>query len=318
MHLKKLILIISILAITSVLIFTEAIAQNYTVIAVKGAIKSKKMGKNIRPGDELALDDNLTFKTKTDFVSLISAENQRKYIAYPLKKFKRKKAVYNMQFLLKDATPGFIPVMPYLGSVEDAKVYFTSRPFLLFGPDSKIKVNKKAFPMSRALFFYVNYDYKDDNVDKKLDYKADTLIFIKRNIFKIDGKEVDSKYADRFRLYYYNQPKTKITSIGKWSPIFIVDERLKEETDILYNKLKSVNVEDSILVKEFTGFLYDHYGNMIATDLQDWMAEQYPSVKFPAIRQTPAPAAVPLAAEKKKKPAKKSNKIKKVKLGQKK
>lgn len=145
--------------------------------------------------------------------------------------------------------------------------------------------------MSRAVFFYVNYDFKDDNVDKKLDYKGDTLVFIKKNIFKIDGKEVDGKFADNFKLYYYNQPKNKHTPLGKWIPYFIVDERLKEELDVLIGQLRNRNATDETIVTEVAGFLLTHYGNMVGNDFKQWWRDNYPSISYPAAPAATTPQA---------------------------
>lgn len=276
-----------------VLIFTlslvnQSFGQDYTVIAVRGSVKSKKTGKPLRPGDIIPLNDQVTFKDKNDFVSLITTEGARKYFNYPLKRFRKKKANYDIQMIVKDGAQPYLPVTPILETVDQAKVFFASSGFLLFGPDSKIKMPKKVWPFSRALFFYVNYDYKEDNVDKKLDYKGDTLVFIKKNIFKIDGKEVDGKYAENFKLYYYNQPKNKHTFIGKWKPYFVIDERLKEETDVLIAQLKNRKASDETVVSEIAGFLATQYGNMIAEDFKEWMRENYPSINYPAVTLTPA------------------------------
>jgi hypothetical protein len=124
----------------------------------------------------------------------------------------------------------------------------------------------------------MNYDFKEDNIDKKLDYKNDTLIMIKRNLFKIDGKEVDGKFAENFKFYYYDQPKNKHTFLGKMTPYFPVDERLKEETDVIVTKLQQINATEEAIVKELGGFILQHYGTVISGDFTQWILEIYPSL----------------------------------------
>ncbi len=289
------------------LIFTFSLvhwskAQDYTVVAVRGSVKSKKTGKPLRPGDIIPPDDIITFKDKADFATLLTKEGALKYFKYPKKRFRKKKAIYDLPLILQDGAQPFVPVTPIVNSVEIAKAFFASSGFLLFGPDSKIRMDKKVWPFSKAYFFYVNYDYKDDNVDKKLDFKGDTLVFVKKNIFKIDGKEVDGKYAENYKLYYYFQPKNKHTFIGKWKPYFIVDERLKEETDVLVGQLKNLNATDTSIVMGVAGFLATQYGNMIAEDFTQWMKENYPSLLLPVIpKAVAAPIKVDEKAEAKKK-----------------
>ena len=188
----------------------------------------------------------------------------------------------------------FSPIDPAFVTIDDAKLFFSTRPFLFLGPDSRLKVPKKLFPMSRALFFYMNYDYKEDNIDKKIDYKGDTVVFVKRNLFKIDGKEVDGKFAENFKFYYYNQPKNKHTFLGKMTPYFPVDERLKEETDVLVVRLQQRNALPEAIVKELAGFLLQHYGTMISADFGQWVKENYPAL---AAAVTTAAAEAALQAQ---------------------
>ena len=92
---------------------------------------------------------------------------------------------------------------------------------------------------------------------------------------------MDSKYAENFKLYYYNQPKTKHTLIGKWKPVFPLDERLREETDVLINLLNAKKAEDQTLVTELAGFLNQHYGNFESEDFKQWVKENYPTITMP-------------------------------------
>jgi len=276
------------------LLFSAATAQDYLVVGVKGNIKSKKNNKTLRPGDLIPESDLLTFKTADDFVTLYTKEGTRKIARYPETRFRQKNAVQELPLIVADGAPSSLPIDPFFAKVEDAKKFFSERGFILFGPESRIKVPKSLFPLSKALFFYVNYDFKEDNVDKKVDYKADSVIFIKKNIFKIDGKEVDGKFAENWRLYYYFQPKNKHTFLGKFKPVFPVDERLKEETDVLVNMLKAKNATDETIVVELAGYMNQHYGNMIADDFRQWVAEQYPKIVLPKFEKAVAPVSTAL------------------------
>ena len=276
-----------ILLILFVLNLTFVWGQNLHVIAVKGNIKSKKLGKNLRPGDIIPSEDIVTFRDKDDFLTLYTVDGVRKFVAYPEKRFKKKKNIFNLPEVLKDGQPSIIPVNPELKILEDSRLFFTTRPFLVLGGEMKMSLPKALFPMSKALFFYVNYDFKEDNIDKKIEYKIDSLIIRKRDMFKIDGKEVDSKYAENFKLYYYNQPKTKHTLIGKWKPMFPIDERLREETDVLLNLLKQKNADDTLIVTEMAGFFNQHYGNVESENFKKWIHDNYPTLTIPS----PVPSA---------------------------
>jgi hypothetical protein len=256
----------------------ESMGQNFYVIAARGNVKSKTKGKNLRSGDIIPLTDEVTFSEASDLLSLMTDEGARFVVAYPGKRFKKRKSQFPLQEVKLPGAPATFPVDPVLASIEDAKLFFSTRPFVFLGPDSRLKVNKKVFPLSRALFFYMNYDFKDDNIDKKIDFKGDTLIMIKRNLFKIDGKEVDGKFAENFKFYYYNQPKNKHHFLGKMTPYFPVDERLKEETDVIVTRMQQSNATPEAIVNELGGFILQHYGTVISGDFTQWIMEIYPAL----------------------------------------
>lgn len=279
----------------------QTFGQNLYVIAARGNVKSKKTGKNLRSGDIIPTDDILTFRDQTDLLSLMTEEGARFVVAYPLKRFKKKKAEYPLDLVRTQGAPATYPADPSFFSNAEAKAFFSTRPFVFLGPETRFRMNKKVFPMSRALFFYMNYDFKEDNIDKKIDYRGDTVILAKRALFKIDGKEVDGKYAENFQFYYYNQPKNQHTFLGKMQPYFPVDERLKEETDVLVNRLTLRQATPETIVKELAGFMQQHYGNVWGSDLTQWVKEQYPALAGAAdaayaVAQTEADAAAKVAA----------------------
>jgi hypothetical protein len=270
----------------------QVTAQNLSVIAVRGAVKSKKIGKTIRTGDLLPPDDALTFRDASDMLSLVSAEGQRLTVVYPAKRFKKSKVNFDLASLVQNAPAGLVPQEPVFKTPEEAKLYFSQRPFLFLGQETRIKMPKGLFPQSRALFFYMNYDYKNDNIDKKIEYKGDTMVLAKRALFKIDGKEVDGKFAENFSFYYYNQPKTKHTFLGKMTPYFPVDERLKEETDILVKILETKNATGTAIYQEVAGFMLSHYGTVVGSDFLEWMKVHYPKIAYVA-PPPPPPSLTP-------------------------
>lgn len=262
----------------------QVLGQNLYVIAARGNIKSQIKGKNLRSGDVIPANDELIFTDETDKLSVISEEGVRYIARYPRKRFRKRKNQFPFQEIKTLGTVGQFPVDPPITNVEETKKFFSDSSFVFLGPDTRLKVHKKLFPMSRALFFYINYDYKEDNIDKKIDYKADTLILIKRNLFKIDGKEVDGKFAENYSLYYYSQPKNKHTFLGKMKPFFPVDERLKEETDVLTTRLRQKGATNDVVIKELAGFINQHYGTVISNDFSQWIVETYPVLTSDALR----------------------------------
>lgn len=64
-----------------------------------------------------------------------------------------------------------------LNSVVELEQFFKNRQILAFEGTTKLNISNKAFPMDETTFFYLIYNYDEENIPKQLDSSGDTLIF---------------------------------------------------------------------------------------------------------------------------------------------
>ncbi|HRH34940.1 MAG TPA: hypothetical protein PKY12_07760, partial [Catalimonadaceae bacterium] len=184
------------------------LAQNYTyyVLTMKGSVISKNMGREFQTGDIISSDDELTFKGESDMVGMIRSDGKR----FILKNMKEKKGA-----LLKYEEAKMIGKTRVewknltLNTLDDLKEYFCEAPFIFLDTIARIKINQKTFAQNGAQFFYFHFMWKGPNgvesVDKKLEYKRDTLLLRQSTIFKVDKKPIEQKDVTDYNLMYYNR-----------------------------------------------------------------------------------------------------------------
>ena len=93
-----------------------------------------------------------------------------------------------------------------INNALDFQKYFgTSLAFI--GENFKIKVSDNAYPQNDENFFYLRYQWAAEQINKKLTYRADTLILNKEELLKVDGKKISKEETSDYYLYYYNASK---------------------------------------------------------------------------------------------------------------
>lgn len=86
----------------------------------------------------------------------------------------------------------------------------------ILGDSFSVKVSSTSYPMDDNKFFYVQYQYQGEAINKKLANKEDNLIISVDEFFAIDGKAIPSEEVSDIKLFYYNaesQESMMMTSV---------------------------------------------------------------------------------------------------------
>jgi len=223
----------------------ESVSQ-YKVIKVSGKIIYIKTGTDMKMGDTYLNGTPIEFKTDESRAAIVSNTSGR--------------------FILQPTTKGKPKVIPAASNVTsragalinliDLQNYFSGR-YLIFDSE-KLLIGQEAFPMNENAFFYIKYNYNNESIAKKLEYLDNHLIIDKKELFKIDGKEIDIQEKE-MTLYYRNEGKSFI--ISQFTPVFPDLKILKEEIDVLLSNLSDKNNEDKL--SEITAYLNEFYIKML-------------------------------------------------------
>ncbi len=249
---------------------TAAQKHSYFVLTMKGSVRSENMGREFQTGDIISTDDELTFKGDQDMVGMIRSDGKR----FVLKNTKEKKgtklkwaaarALGKTRIEWKNLT---------LNTMEDLQDYFCEHPYIFLDSIAKIRINQKTYPQNGAQFFYFHFMWKGPNgeeeVNKKLDFKKDTLILKQATIFKVDKKPIVRQDVRDYKLMYYNRGES--VKVGPFDVVFPDQEKMKTEIKILVDILKRNNSPAKNIHSECEAYIRQFYGSIDKINLTHWL-----------------------------------------------
>jgi hypothetical protein len=151
--------------------------------------------------------------------------------------------------------------------------YFNEK--LLVVDNLKIRINSKTFPMTENSYFFIRYMYNGDEINKRLSYKADTLVIDKNELYTVDGKPIPNPDINQMSLYYYEiiDDNSKATYISSFDLIFIPREQLKNEVKIIIDECK--NKPYDAIIAEVYDYLSTFYGAVDKSYVESWVNEDF-------------------------------------------
>lgn len=258
------------LFLLSLTISLTLFGQDYYILQVKGIVKKNKTGELIKTKDVVKADDQLIFSSSSDAVAVVSPKSGR-FILKPGKQIKSNELISYVKDALSPASTRLSTRSGGLNNILDLKTLF-AQPILLL-PELHYKVNYKSFPIAEKTFFYIQYLYKGELINKQLQINTDSLLIINRvDLFKIDGKPVDESEIKNFVLHYYSEKGPILIS-----PIsFILADltAVKNEVDVLVETLGTSEKDSSKTQNEILNYLSEQYGKVDGPNLQHWLEQK--------------------------------------------
>lgn len=235
--------------------------ESYKVIKVQGSIILDKSQAELMRGTTFAEDDELTFKSTGARAAVINPQQGRFIL-----KSDNSDAVYAKAYL----TPAMSNISSRSGAIltiNDLKMHFEGNYAII--DKAEIKVSSQNFPMNEKAFFYIQYIYKGEKINKQLEAKGDLMIIEKNELFKIDGKPISADGISQMTLFYYKkETESKSTKINTFNLTFINKKELKEEIKLLLSELKGKKKQEKI--DEIIGYIFDMYGKADKKAIEEW------------------------------------------------
>lgn len=232
---------------------------NYKVIKINGQILFVKTGVDMKRGDVFASGTALDFVTVTSRAAVMSQSTR--YVLQANSKGKVK---------ILPATSNITSRSGALINLIDLQNHFSGR-YLIFD-NEKLQIGKEAFPMDKAHFFYVKYDYNGEEIAKQLSYEDNFLFIKKEELFKVDGVGIPVEEKEMI-LYYRDDESKKSYRINSFTPVFPDLKELKIEVEILLDALGQVSAEKKMA--EITAYLNDFYGKPQKDNLTNWLEGEF-------------------------------------------
>jgi hypothetical protein len=249
------------------LISTATLGQDYYVLQVKGKVKSLKTGKEIKTNDVIKADEQLSFSAASDAVAVVSAKAGR-FVLKPGKPNKSNEFLAYVKDALSQANNRLSTRAGIFNNVVDFKTYFEKPVYLM--PEQSFEVSREAYKISENAFFYINYMYGKEEINKQLDYVNANVIYIKRDdLFKVDKEPINPEEAKNLQLFYYTSAGvTPITSItfNVTDPVIV-----KAELDVLQKALAASGAPSKKVKDEIIAYLQENYGKVEEANVVKWL-----------------------------------------------
>ena len=254
--------------IVMILVSFHVNAQTYSVIHIKGKLVDKVTGKEISRGDKIDEETEIIFDSPDALAAVISSERGR-FILKPGSNNDSKQSSELMGFvknMILPAQGGLSTRGGAINTLFDLKNYLGSR-FLILGDRTLIGINTNTLPMDENNFFYLRYNYKKETINKRLSTTDDSLIFNWREIYTIDGNEIEYNRETQVILFYYNQLEKESIQVASFNLIVPDQEDVFKEFCIY----KENSADEKSLMNAFYAHVTAFYGGIAFLDLKNWL-----------------------------------------------
>ncbi len=255
--------------LTAILIATfvlSAYAQSdeYKVIKVQGQILHKSRNDYLNTGDIFRDQDPLEFN-EASRAAVINPDKGRLIIT--ASNFSN----------LASASSNYLPAMSNIATrgvginnSMDLRNSFEDNTVVL--DNTVMVIGADDYKMDEKNFFYIRYFYDNEEINKKLEHRGDTLIINRDNLFTIDGDMVEVPEKQFVTLYFYKND-SESEMIKSFSAVMPDLEELKMEVQILLDTMNDKTRDEKM--NEAAAYIKDFYGNINYESLEDWIAANF-------------------------------------------
>jgi hypothetical protein len=252
------------LLILMVVILAPSFGQeNYKVIKVNGEIVLKEKGTPLQTGTEFSKNDNLVFRTEDATAAVINSQKGRLILT-------------SRNHDLAAAGSNYMPAMYNIASrggmilsLSDLSKLFEGK-YVILGRQNLV-LNPSIFPMNSNSFFFLRYNYKNEEINKKLDYSGDTLIIDRSRLYTVDGKPIPGPDNTTISLYYRKGSESSL--VNRFELIFPDESQLRKEVSIIMNEFSKKTEKE--LFNEIGAYITDNYGKVSPENLKAWIQSNF-------------------------------------------
>ncbi|HYG50531.1 MAG TPA: hypothetical protein VD905_06490 [Flavobacteriales bacterium] len=237
--------------------------DNYKVIKVNGQIVVTATGKPLAQGDIFKENTPLDFGSPEAKATVINAEKGRFILTSQAKSSK---------------ASNLIPAINNIASRGGAVLTIIDLQNLFAGnfcviEKMKVKIAAPDYKMNADNFFYLQYKYKGEAINKPMSYTGDSLVIDKVELYKVDGKPITAPDDTQVTLFFRDNVKKTAKTISTFNLIFPNENELREEIKIIINELKTKNASQK--TDEVLSYLNEFYGKADRDNVQPWLQKNF-------------------------------------------
>ncbi|QHT68369.1 hypothetical protein GXP67_17840 [Rhodocytophaga rosea] len=250
----------------------------YHVIHVRGIILNQTKNDTLSVGDKLNPSDKLLFRTPKAMATVLSPAGGR--FTLGLAAARQSSNGEEFMNLLKDVLMGETAVAKLstrglvTDKIVDLKGVFSSDSMVFLGGRSKLILDKSAHPMSHHQYFVYRYTYNEDKIaQKRIPHRADTLIFDKNILYTHNNHAIAPAGINEVEILKVNVKDQSSRLMGSFKPIFISDEELKTELEVIRNVMRSQQLTEEEIIEQMYYHILAVYGQTNENMLRLWLSE---------------------------------------------
>ncbi len=219
-------------------------------------------------GDVFPENENLSFQSPNSRAAVINP-NSGRFILTP-----------DNYDDLSSAKSNFLPAMSNLSTrggiinnLTDLQNQFCDNMVILC--EASYYLNPYQFPMNENEFFFIRFQYKGEEINKKLGSDQNRLILSREDILKVDEKSIDKIDQPNVSLYYHKDEQSEY--ISDFSLIIPDLDDIKTECQIILDEssTKSYNLK----VNDISAYLFEFYGKPDKQDVINYLDKTFGLVR---------------------------------------
>lgn len=254
----------SILLLSLTLMAFPQTGEVYNIIKVDGEIMNKTTGKMLSPGDKIKPSDQLEFRDSYSTAVVIS-NSRGKFTLRPAEQTD----AFGDTKLLAMAGNAASPIDSRAqistraigpAEVKDLSKYLGNQNFYLIGNTLSVKLNKTSYPLSPALSIILSYQGQKEKISKKLPFTGQSISIVKDQLVNDPQDLQKGNILKEVGVYRFDNNTNQSALITTINLVFLDQDRLKKEFDVILPILKEQNLQRYEAVEYLKGYFNDVYG----------------------------------------------------------
>lgn len=202
-------------------------AQTYTIVHSIGKIYDTNSEKYLVRGMRINASAELQFQSEGARAAVLSSQRGRFVIQEQSGASSKSEISYALASVLSPARGKLSTRAGGINNKLDFEKRFGEGPVAILGNTYKVAVSSTAFPMNDDKFFYANYQYGGEAINKRLASQGDSLIIDVVSFYSVDGKSIDPMETSDVKLFYYDAGSEESTFVTNLEFAVVSDEELK-------------------------------------------------------------------------------------------
>jgi hypothetical protein len=125
--------------------------------------------------------------------------------------------------------------------------------------------------MNDTCFFYINYSFNGEEINKKLPFDNEMLLLDRNNIFKVDGKSIEHQSRTKVKIGYFSGSQS--LTINEMFLIAPEMEALSKEIEIIIKQNEKKSSTE--LLDDIVAYATEFYGKADREQMKNWLEQKF-------------------------------------------